>query len=225
MVKLTRTLHCSGATSMAAKTSGQISLLKPSVIRGAAALLTGLTLVWPDQAVAEPVSATGKGIVGGALLGAEVTIIGEAIAGVEQPWLFAVGGALGAAAGGTAGYFIESDAHPRVSVSMLMGGMALSIPTLVVYLDATRHRLPAPSRERTVPGEPEPNPPDPEAGPRLTMPSLPLDSNPVVQLAYGRLEWNFPDVSVGEVFTRVEQAQYALPRVREVQFPLLTGRF
>ncbi len=191
----------------------------------AAAVIAAVTTFLPTHAAAEPVSPTGKGIVGGALLGAEVVIIGEAIAGVEQPWLYAVGGVLGAGGGATAGYFLESSAHPRVSVSMLMGGMALIIPTIVVYLDATRDRVPERSRELFLPGEPEPNPPDPEAGPRLTMPSLPLDSSAVVSLAQGGVQWNFPDVSISEVFTRDEQVRFALPRAHEVQFPVLTGRF
>src|SRR5262245_22438173 len=58
---------------------------------------------------AEPsaVSATGKGIVGGALLGGEVVMITMAAVGVEKGWPYFVFGGLGAVGGGIGGFFIE----------------------------------------------------------------------------------------------------------------------
>jgi hypothetical protein len=89
--------------------------------------------------------ATGKGIAGGALLGAELTIFGEAIAGLERPWLYWIGASAGAVGGGLGGYYVESSGAPSSSYYLLAGGMALSIPAMIVYLDATneaRHSLP-----------------------------------------------------------------------------------
>src|SRR5262245_53223895 len=79
-----------------------------------------------------PVSPTGKGIVGGALLGAEVVDLTMGIIGVEKGWPYFVFGALGAAGGGIGGYFVEQNAPTEASLYMLAGGMALVIPTLVV---------------------------------------------------------------------------------------------
>jgi len=52
------------------------------------------------SAHAEEVSTTGKGIVGGSLLGAEVVLATEAAFKVQPAWAYVVGGVGGAAAGG-----------------------------------------------------------------------------------------------------------------------------
>jgi len=92
-------------------------------------------------ASAEAVSATGKGVTGGVLLGAELAMIPQALVGVDKWWAYALGGGLGAAAGGVGGYFIEtqvSTAEP--SLYMLAGGLALVIPTVVLTLNATAYK-------------------------------------------------------------------------------------
>lgn len=97
----------------------------------------------PSVAHAEEVSPTGKGVVGGAFLGAEVVIFVEAIAGVRSGTAYLLGAGGGAVAGGVGGYFIEQSASDgRVPAYMLAGGLALIIPALVVTLDQTRY-LPA----------------------------------------------------------------------------------
>ncbi|MBI4704362.1 MAG: hypothetical protein HY744_24930, partial [Deltaproteobacteria bacterium] len=92
---------------------------------------------------AKTVSPTGKGIAGGALLGAEVVMLTEGIIGIESVWPYPVFGVLGAAGGGVGGYFVEQ-ADPagmsaEASLYMLAGGMALVIPTIVVMLNATAY--------------------------------------------------------------------------------------
>ena len=68
---------------------------------GVAAVAAGLALA-PSQARAEGVvTATGKGIAGGALLGAEVVMITTAIIGAEDIWPYLVFGAVGAGGGDT----------------------------------------------------------------------------------------------------------------------------
>src|ERR1043165_403742 len=52
-------------------------------------------------------SPTGKGVVGGALLGAEAVMLVEAAADVKQGWAYGLGGGLGAVAGGVGGFFAE----------------------------------------------------------------------------------------------------------------------
>lgn len=109
---------------------------------GLAALvgLTTLTTSIPE-ARADEVSPTGKGISGGALLGAEVVTIPMGIAGVHSGWAYLVGGVLGAGGGAVGGYFVEqSSLNGQGPVYMLAGGLALVIPALVLSLNATRYR-------------------------------------------------------------------------------------
>jgi hypothetical protein len=109
-----------------------------------AAVATGTVLLGsPSVAHAEEVSPTGKGVVGGAFLGAEVVVFIEAIAGVRSGTAYLLGAGGGAVAGGIGGYFIEQSATDgRAPAYMLAGGLALVIPALVVTLDQTRY-LPA----------------------------------------------------------------------------------
>jgi pyruvate/2-oxoglutarate dehydrogenase complex dihydrolipoamide acyltransferase (E2) component len=103
---------------------------------GAATLTCGA-----GTAHADDVSPKGKGIVGGALLGAEVVTIVESFAGVRNGWAYVGGAAGGAVAGGIGGYFVEQAAgtNGRVPVYMLAGGLALIIPAVVLTLNATRY--------------------------------------------------------------------------------------
>jgi outer membrane biosynthesis protein TonB len=94
---------------------------------------------------AEKVSASpsGKGTVGGVLLGAEVVCLTEAALKVEPPWAYIVGGVAGGIGGGIAGFYLEDNAHPRTSILLLAAGMALIIPTSVAVLSATAYEPPA----------------------------------------------------------------------------------
>ncbi len=107
----------------------------------AVAALAGSVLVGtPSTARADDVPPTGKGIVGGAFLGAEVVVFVEAIAGVRSGTAYLLGAGAGAVAGGVGGYFVEQAVSDgRVPAYMLAGGLALIIPALVVTLDQTRY--------------------------------------------------------------------------------------
>jgi hypothetical protein len=109
-----------------------------------AALAAGTVLLGsPRAAHAEEVSPDGKGIAGGALLGGEVVVFIEALAGVRSGAAYLLGAGGGAVAGGVGGYFVEqSVSDGRVPAYMLAGGLALLIPAIVVTLDQTRY-LPA----------------------------------------------------------------------------------
>lgn len=87
---------------------------------------------------AEP-SSTGKGIVGGTLLGAEVVLLTEAALDVSPDWLYYVGGAAGAIGGGIGGYFLEDSLSSKANMFLLAGGMLLVIPTTVAVLSATAY--------------------------------------------------------------------------------------
>jgi hypothetical protein len=106
-----------------------------------AALAAATTLVGaPKAAHAETVKPDGKGIVGGAFLGAEVVVFVEAIAGVRSGTAYLLGAGGGAVAGGVGGYFVEQAVSDgRVPGYMLAAGLALIVPALVVALDQTRY--------------------------------------------------------------------------------------
>lgn len=105
-----------------------------------AVLAAGAVLTVPGSAQAEEVTPTAKGIVGGALLGGELVVFGEAIFGVRSTTAYLVGAGAGAAAGGVGGYFVEQAVDDgRIPAYMLAGGLALLVPAIVVALDATRY--------------------------------------------------------------------------------------
>jgi len=127
---------------------------------------------------AEEVSTTGKGIVGGSLLGAEIVLATEAAFKVKPAWAYLVGGVGGAAAGGVGGYFIEQDANPKTTMLMLAGGMALVIPTTVLVLSATAYEPPANyTQDRAPADEPVAEPPQPSGAP-TPPPSQPATTSP-----------------------------------------------
>lgn len=107
-------------------------------------------------------SPTGKGIVGGALLGAELVMAGEAAFKVKPTWAYIVGGVAGGAAGGVGGYFIEDQGDARGPMLMLAGGLAFAIPTMVAVLSATAYEPPASYLQDQAPAdEPLAEPPAP----------------------------------------------------------------
>jgi hypothetical protein len=111
-------------------------------------------------------SATGKGIVGGGLLGAELVLAVEAAADVESPWAYLAGGVLGATGGAIGGYFVEQEGSARASMLLLAGGLTLAIPTTVAVLAATAYEPPADYLQDSAPAdEPVANPPQPEGAP------------------------------------------------------------
>lgn len=113
-----------------------------------ALLAASAAVATPRTAHAEEVSPTAKGIVGTALLGAEVVVFAEAIFGVQSGTAYLVGAGAGAVAGGVGGYFIEQASDDgRVPTYLLAGGLALAIPAIVVTLDATRYRPAEGARE------------------------------------------------------------------------------
>ena len=139
------------------------------------AMLTLATLsLVPLAAHAETteVSTTGKGTVGGTLLGAEAVLAVEAAFKVQPTWAYVVGGLGGGAAGGVGGYFIEKSASPRTTLFMLAGGMALAIPVTVAVLSATAYEPPASyTQDRAPADEPIAEPPQPAATPTLAPPA------------------------------------------------------
>ena len=129
-------------------------------------LLLATLMLAPHAAHADDVSSTGKGVVGGSLLGAEIVLATEAAFKVKPGWAYLVGGVGGAAAGGIGGYFIEQEASSKTTMLMLAGGMALVIPTTVAVLSATAYEPPSSyTQDRAPSDEPVAEPPQPSGAP------------------------------------------------------------
>lgn len=121
-----------------------------------------LTPLAAHAAGVDEASPTGKGIAGGALLGAELVLATEAAFNVQPTWAYIVGGVAGGAAGGVGGYFVEQQDEPRAPMLMLAGGLAFAIPTVVAVLAATAYEPPASYLQDQAPAdEPVAEPPAP----------------------------------------------------------------
>jgi hypothetical protein len=143
-----------------------------------------LTPLAAHAAGVDEASPTGKGIAGGALLGAELVLVIEAAVDVEPTWPYIVGGLAGGAAGGVGGYFVEQEGDARAPMLMLAGGLAFAIPTVVAVLAATAYEPPADYLQDRAPAdEPLAEPPAPSEGvapPAATPPAAPppADASP-----------------------------------------------
>jgi len=187
---------------------------------------------------ADDVPATGKGIVGGALLGGEVVILGEAAFGVKSGWAYFIGGVVGIGGGAVAGWQIEKNADSKVSLYMLAGGMALVIPTTVAMLQATSYQAPEDyTEDRPATGAPVPEPPRPTTTPtapggstmlhyrmhwqtaKLTLPTGLLD------LDEGAFKVAIPAVEIRPTYGMTEVQKYGLEQKHELRLPVFSATF
>lgn len=189
----------------------------------------------------DEVSATGKGITGGALLGAEVVMLTEAAIGAKPWWAYLVGGVAGAAGGGVGGYFAEQGGEPKVSLYLLAGGMALAIPTTVAVLSQTAYDPPTEYTQDTGPSdEPTAEPPsgdlveegtgtNPEvsAAPRRSSrrEARALPPPALFGLRHKTVTVGVPNVEVRDMFSRRELHEYGAKQRTEVRVPLFTATF
>jgi hypothetical protein len=203
-----------------------------------AALFGAIALAGPSRdARADDVSPTGKGIVGGALLGAEVVTITESLVGVRSGWGYVIGAVLGAGAGGVGGYFVEQNSSDgKAPMYMLAGGLALVIPAVVLSLDATRYRPEegatedkAPTGPLAEPGVPgggvgAPAPAAAPAAPPAAAPA-PAPAPPPQSLLdgyKGEYRLGLPVPSVVPMFSATEAKTYGLTRNdAEFKMPVL----
>lgn len=109
-------------------------MLRPtSMLVLAAALLHGAPSLAQDPTLNygnSKLDATGVGVSGGVIVGAELVAAVEAIIGVEKLWPYLVFPAIGGAGGGVGGYYLEN-ASPEGAVALLVSGLALVVPTLI----------------------------------------------------------------------------------------------
>jgi hypothetical protein len=93
-------------------------------------------------ALADETRRPGAGLVGGALLAAEATLLAEALLNVEPAWVYWVSAAGAAALGGYVGWRIEQRTEPEVPASMLGAGVVFVIPTSVWFGNSRAPRAP-----------------------------------------------------------------------------------
>lgn len=206
-------------------------------------------------AAADGISPTGKGIVGGALLGGEVVTITMGAIGVERGWPYFVFGGLGAVGGGIGGFFVEkatkgttdasgnvTGATPEPALYMLAGGMALLIPALVVSLNATAYK--PPESDRVEPASNEPS----NDGIRVTPPGSPTTklhrkkgkkrlAGPrrevasfhvpisLVDVYRGKIALGLPAVDVRPLYSQDEMWKYNVTQGTEVRMPVFKAMF
>jgi hypothetical protein len=198
----------------------------------------------PTQARADgPVTPTGKGMVGGGLLGAEIVCITIGAIGVKQAWPYLVFGAVGAAGGVVGGFFVEkatATGPAEPALYMLAGGLGLVIPTLIVTLNATRYKPPEADR----PNEPATNEPSKESpapgvapkspttkrdrkGPTLASgrPAIPHIPMSALDIYKGKIAVGLPAFEVRPLFTQRELWQYGVAQGSEVRVPLFQAMF
>ena len=203
------------------------------VAAGAAfALLAQATPSYADE-----VSPTGKGVVGGGLLGAEVVMLVEAAIGVKSGWAYLIGGVVGAGGGAVGGWQIQKEADPKVSLYMLAGGMALVIPTTVAVLQATSYKAPEDyTEDRPAAGTPVPEPPGPTTpgaaptGPQTRLryhwqaPQLKVPVG-LVDMDEGAFKVAVPAIEIRPVYGLSELRQYGLEQKHELRVPVFSATF
>lgn len=190
-----------------------------------AAIAAGLAFA-PATASAEgPVSVTGKGMVGGGLLGAEVVMIGMAIGGVKPWWPYLVFGAAGAGAGIAGGWAVESETDEtgpaEPALYMLAGGMALVVPALVAMLNATAYEPEEDiddSEDDDLPGEAPGIDVDVNAGVQTGL----IDVNTFDQ---PRVRMMVPSAAMRPIYTSAEIVQYGVEQQTQLHVPVISGTF
>jgi hypothetical protein len=192
----------------------------------------------------ETVNPTPKGIVGGALLGAEVGTIVESIAGVKSPWVYVITDVVLGAGGAVGGWEVEQHSTDgRAPVFLLAGGLGLVIPAIVLTLNATRYRPTENASEDHAPTNgPPANPATPGGGSLVAPPpSSPPPPPPahtseaqppssavhlsLLDVSGGGMHLGLPVPEIRPVFSASELRQYGFAQQTEVRMPLVKIAF
>lgn len=179
--------------------------IAPSIVASAVVLAFIAGSGGVAQAKDPPV--TGKGIVGGGLLGGELVLAVEAAFDVQSPWAYLGGGVAGAAAGAVGGYFVEQNASARVPMLLLAGGLTLAIPTTVAVLSATSYEPPA----TYVQDQPPPDEPVADPARSTVPPATPSPGTTTSPTAPGATPPTGPSPATGPAPSGSQQPSGALP--------------
>ena len=173
-----------------------------------------------------PVTGTGKGIAGLAIIGGSVTATTMGLVGVEQRWAYLVFPPLVAVGGGIGGYFVEGAAPAEVSTFMLGAGMALIIPTIIVSLNATVYKVPDDYTNDPSTKTPAAEPPRPGAQIQDSIRTGYVPRSLVdFDLGRGALALGLPPIQIRNAFTTDEIAKFGVAQAREVHVPLFHASF
>jgi hypothetical protein len=196
------------------------------------------------------VTGTGKGIVGGALLGGEIVMIPMGAAGLKPWWPYLVFGGLGSVGGAIGGWAVEQvDPPPEAPLYMLAGGLALVIPTVVLAANATTRSDYEDTEDPSVkpegggapaspaPGEAPETKPSETPGDGTTVKVETSDARrrqkrarprPVVSLfdlQRGEVRMGVPALEIKNMYTLEEVAKYGVEQKTEVHVPVLRAAF
>ena len=184
-------------------------------------LLTFIFFVFSSPALAQTdgESANSTGIVGGAFLGAETVLIVESLAGVEPAWAYIAGGTAGAIGGAFGGLYIQENTSTEVSMALLIGGLALVIPTSILVLNATAYKQPKDFTED-----------DSSQGTSAGLLPSPTQAPSLVALGFRATELesfslSVPNVELRPTYTVNERLQFGLANNNELHLSLLHGTF
>jgi len=137
------------------------------------------------------------------MLGGELVLIGEAVAGVKPGWAYILGGVAGAGGGAVAGYYLVDGSTGKGPSFMLAGGIALAIPAIIAVVSASQFQPPENYRQDVAPDEEPPLEETPPAGARLDLPTL----------------------DMSQAFTGDEMQKYGVSQATEVHLSLFRGVF
>jgi hypothetical protein len=200
------------------------------------------------------VSGTGKGIVGGALLGGEIVMIPMGAAGLKPWWPYLVFGGLGSVGGAVGGWAVEqADPPAEAPLYMLAGGLALVIPTVVLAAsEITRVEYEDTSDPSTLDEQPQPGgqPGDPATAPggtppdgtsvtvektsdarkfkrkkRVRTPAAPPRQTGMFDVASGTVRMGVPAVEVKNMYTLEELYTFGVEQRTEVNIPVVSAAF
>jgi hypothetical protein len=196
------------------------------------------------------VSGTGKGIVGGALLGGEIVMIPMGAAGLKPWWPYLVFGGLGSVGGAVGGWAVEqADPPAEAPLYMLAGGLALIIPTVVLAASAiTREEYEDTGDPSTLEQQPGTEPGQPGTQPGGTQPDgttvtvetsdarkvrrtkkrrRPGEPLPVAlfDLQPGTVRMGVPAVQIKNMYSLEEIAKYGVEQQTEVSIPVVSASF
>jgi hypothetical protein len=205
---------------------------RPALAVAAGALVATMIAAPARDARADEVSPTGKGITGGALMGAESVTIVASIAGLRTGWVYGVAAALGAAGGGIGGYFVEQGSTDGVApTAMLAGGLALIIPAVVLYLNGTRYQPEEGAAEDHTPAGPPAEPGVPGAGVTTAPPSPAAPPPPppptsavpqsILDFRAGAPQFGVPVPELRRTLTVAEERLYGTRSSGELRVPVL----
>jgi len=213
-----------------------------------ASLVLGQALAWAPSARAQctpsatcvTVTATGKGVVGGGIIGAEIgfmipaLIVGAGVREMDEAWAYIIFPLVFGAGGAIGGYYAFEEANggqgfPEAAVAVLAVGIALIVPTFVGVLALTSY---TPGGDEGGGATSEEDARDDETGPppepseeRSALDRVLAGGPGLLRFDRGRLLLGVPMVHARPTYTSEEQEHMRLGGETDLNVPLVSGVF